>query len=103
MSVNAISASAFYCGGISGTDKEYQEIIRKLRAYGVAPSGDFYADKAKLNKIEETKENKNAKLDNSDAGKKTPQSENRPEPDVVDKGEGTDQIAMLNRMQLGLL
>lgn len=103
MSVNAISASAFYCGGISGTDKEYQEIIRKLRAYGVAPSGDFYADKAKLNKIEETKENKNAKLDNSGAGKKEPQSETRPEQAVVDKGEGTEQLAMLNRMQLGLL
>ena len=42
MSINAVSMSCSYWGGVSSADSEYQEIIRKLRAYGVSPSGDFW-------------------------------------------------------------
>ncbi len=103
MSINALTASASCSCGMSVNNNDYQEIIRKLRAYGVTPSGDYYTDKAKLNKIEETKDNKNAKFSNSDNKEKPQEVEKNNEPKVVDKGEGTDQLAMLNRLQLGLL
>lgn len=102
MSINAISASASYSCGMSSVNSDYQEIIRKLRAYGVTPSGDYYTDKAKLNKIEEAKDSKNAKFSNSDNKEKTQEVEKTNTPKVVDKGEGTDQLAILNRLQLGL-
>ena len=51
MSVNSISSSfAFSSAGMT-IDAEYQRIIRALQAYGIAPTGDKSADKAKLQKI----------------------------------------------------
>ena len=102
MSINALSMSCSYWGGVSSADSEYQEIIRKLRAYGVSPSGDFYADKAKLNKIEQAKDSQNAQF--ADARKEKEKSASDVQNTViVDKGEGTEQLAMLNKLQLGLL
>lgn len=64
MSVNSISSSfAFSSAGMT-IDAEYQRIIRALQAYGIAPTGDKSADKAKLQKIEAAKENKDAQFAN---------------------------------------
>ncbi len=103
MSINALAASASFSCGMSVNNNDYQEIIRKLRAYGVTPSGDYYTDKAKLNKIEEAKDSKNTKFSNSGNKEKPQEVEKNNEPQIVDKGEGTDQLAMLNRLQLGLM
>ena len=100
MSSNALSMSCSYWGGVSSADSEYQEIIRKLRAYGVSPSGDFYADKAKLNKIEQAKDSQNAQFADARKEKSASDVQNT---GIVDKGEGTEQLAMLNKLQLGLL
>lgn len=102
MSINALSMSCSFWGGVSSTDSEYQEIIRKLRSYGVSPSGDFYADKAKLNKIEQAKDSQNAQFSDTQ-NKKENMASDVQNTSVTDKGEGTDQLAMLNRLQLGLL
>lgn len=102
MSINALSMSCSFWGGVSSSDSEYQEIIRKLRSYGVSPSGDFYVDKAKLNKIEQAKDSQNTQFSNSQNKKENVLSDVQ-DTGITDKGEGTEQLAMLNRLQLGLL
>lgn len=102
MSVNSISSSfAFSSAGMT-IDAEYQRIIRALQAYGVSPTGDKSADKAKLQKIEASKENKDARFANSkNSGEKSEKTETISQ--FKDTGSGTDQMAMLNKLKLGLL
>lgn len=52
--MNIQSVSCGYCN----VDTEYQRIIRELLAYGVEPSGNKSADKAKLEKLKQAKANK---------------------------------------------
>lgn len=101
MSVNSISmaSSMLSCNMI---DSEHQRIMRQLRAYGVEPTGDKSVDKAKLQKVEESKQNQNAQLSNNKSNKEM--SENKvSENQAESKSEGADQIAMLNKLKLGLL
>lgn len=101
MSINAISMSGYSCG-ISGIDDEYQRIMRALRAYGIEPTGDKSVDSAKLKKIEASKDSQNTQFPESNENKDRSQnsiSENQ----IVDKGVGTDQVAMLNKLKLGLM
>lgn len=97
MSINAISMSS--CMTI---DSEYQRIMRQLRAYGIEPTGDKSVDKAKLQRIEQAKESQNSKLQNPNDNKQKSEEEVSSE-QFVDRGQGTDQIAMLNKLKLGLL
>ena len=101
MTLNSLAMSSAIPGCGMTIDTEYQRIIRALRAYGIEPTGDKNVDKAKLQKIEEAKSNANAKfLDSKQEEKK---SENVESKEFVDKGEGSDQIAMLNKLMFGLL
>lgn len=97
MSINAISMSS----GMT-IDSEYQRIMRQLRAYGIEPTGDKSVDKAKLQRIEQTKESQNSKLQNPNDNNQKSEKEVSSE-QFVDKGQGTDQLAMLNKLKLGLL
>ncbi len=102
MSVNSISSSfAFSSAGMT-IDAEYQRIIRALQAYGIAPTGDKSADKAKLQKIEAAKKNKDAQFANSYKSGENPQKTETISA-FTDTGSGTDQMAMLNKLKLGLL
>lgn len=99
MSINALSTS-LSCGMYM--DPEYQRIIRQLMAYGISPSGDKSADKIKLQRIEQSKESQNSQFSQSGSNKEksnTEISENQ----FKDNGQGTDQLAMLNKLKLGLL
>lgn len=50
MEVNRIGLSLVYC--LMKIDPEYREIVRRLRMYGITPSGDKDSDKARLHNIE---------------------------------------------------
>jgi len=83
-------------------DPEHQRIMQALRAYGVEPTGDKASDKMKLQKIEASKEAQNSGIQNSKKENQTAREAAESEP-VSDKGEGAEQVAMLNRLKLGLL
>ena len=84
--------SSAFSGCVNTVDSEYQRIIRQLRAYGIEPTGDKSVDKAKLQKIEAVNTKNN--------DKKAETSQNTA---LTDNGQGTDQLAMLNKLKLGLL
>ena len=50
-SIASVSTCSF-SGMLPSIDREEQEIIERLRAYGVSPTGDKTTDKAKLRDIE---------------------------------------------------
>lgn len=100
MSINAISMSFGSCSGTS-VDSEYQKIMRALRAYGIEPTGDKSVDKAKLQKIEAAKDSQNTQLSNQQ--NKDNATETSAQTQITDQGQGTDQLAMLNKLKLGLL
>ena len=70
MSINGIF-------GFSGTglscviDPEYQRIIRELRALGIEPSGDKASDKAKLERVQSSKDASAAQTEGSVQANKT--------------------------------
>ena len=70
MSINGIF-------GFSGTglscviDPEYQRIIRELRALGIEPSGDKATDKAKLERVQSSKDASAAQTEGSVQANKT--------------------------------
>lgn len=101
MSINAISMSSAMSSCGMTIDAEHQRIMSALRAYGIEPTGEKSVDKAKLQKVEAAKSNQNAQFSNSkDNAQKAESTDNNT---IVDKGEGTDQMAMLNKLKLGLL
>lgn len=102
MSMNILTMSSAVSSCTMMIDQEHQRIIRALRAYGVEPTGDKATDKMKLQKIEASKDAQNAGLSNSKEENKSAR-EIADDPIVTDKGEGTDQLAMLNKLKLGLL
>lgn len=51
MNISGISSTGIISGG-GGADEEYKRIIAKLMEYGIMPSGNKSADKAKLRQIE---------------------------------------------------
>jgi len=50
MKIESISSGSFSC--VSSVDSEEKEIMRRLLAYGVTPTGNKITDKAKLREIE---------------------------------------------------
>lgn len=101
MSINAISMSSAMSSCQMTIDAEHQKIMRALRAYGIEPTGEKSVDKAKLQKIEAAKSNQNAQFSNpKDNAQKAESTDTNI---IIDKGEGTDQMAMLNKLKLGLL
>ena len=54
MSINGICGFGVF-GLYSGVDSEHQRIMRELRALGIEPSGDKATDKAKLQKVQSSK------------------------------------------------
>lgn len=102
MSINALSMSAAASSSTSTIDTEYQRIMRQLRAYGVEPTGDKSVDKAKLQKIEaaeQSQKTQSAKADNDTYKKNSQDSSNS----AAQSSAGTDQLAMLNKIRLGLI
>mgnify|MGYP000047308330 FL=1 len=102
MSINALSMSAAASSSTSTIDTEYQRIMRQLRAYGVEPTGDKSVDKAKLQKIEaaeQSQKTQSAKADNDTNKKNSQDSSNS----AAQSSAGTDQLAMLNKIRLGLI
>lgn len=102
MSMNILSMSSAISSCSMSVDQEHQRIMRALRAYGVEPTGDKATDKIKLQKIEASQETQNSGITNSKKENKN-MREITEEPAVVDNGEGSEQLAMLNRLKLGLL
>lgn len=101
MALNSISMSFAVSGCGMTIDQEHQRIMRELRAYGVEPTGEKSVDKAKLQQINAAKDSQNAQFSNPKEGEEKPDTASKNE--VVDKGEGTNQLAMLNRLKFGLL
>lgn len=102
MSMNILTMSSAVSSCTMMIDQEHQRIMRALRAYGVEPTGDKATDKIKLQKIEASKEAQNSGISNSKQENKNPR-EIADEPQAADNGEGADQLAMLNKLKLGLL
>ena len=101
MSINSLSMSAAISCSSNTIDSDYQRIMRELRAYGIEPTGDKSVDKAKLQKIEAAKDSQNPQFANTKNNEQ--KTENFNNIQITDKGRGVDQLAMLNRLKLGLL
>lgn len=103
MSINISTASGMISGCVGTIDYEHQRIIRALQAYGVQPTGDKSMDKAKLQRIQAAESNKDAKMSNDTKDESKSAKDIADGATTIKRDEGAEQIAMLNRMQLGLL
>jgi len=101
MSVNSLSDAFTISCSLNAIDPEYLRIMRQLRAYGIEPTGDKSVDKAKLQKIEAAKDSQTSQFTNTKNNNKN--AENSSNTVLTDNGQGTDQLAMLNKLKLGLL
>ena len=103
MSMNISSMSGMVSGCVGMIDYEHQRIIRALQAYGVEPTGDKSMDKAKLQRIQAAESSKDAKMSNDTKDESKSAKDIADGATTIQKNEGAEQLAMLNRMQLGLL
>ena len=103
MSMNISSMSGMISGCVGMIDYEHQRIIRALQAYGVEPTGDKSMDKAKLQRIQAAESSKDAKMSNDTKDESKSAKDIADGAATIQKNEGVEQLAMLNRMQLGLL
>ncbi|PWL80725.1 hypothetical protein DBY21_00855 [Candidatus Gastranaerophilales bacterium] len=101
MSVNSLTMASAISSSANTIDSEYLRIMRQLRAYGIEPTGDKSVDKAKLQKIEAAKDSQTSQFANTKNNNKN--AENSSNIAITDNGQGTDQLAMLNKLKLGLL
>lgn len=104
MSVNGIFS--MYGLGVCGIDSEHQRIMRELRALGIEPSGDKATDKAKLQRVQSSKNADSAQPEEKMQANKTfgETIEELAGINVQDKLNaesmtGATQIAELNRMR----
>lgn len=101
MSINSLTMSSAFSGCVNTVDSEYQRIMRQLRAYGIEPTGDKSVDNAKLQKIEAVKDSQTSQFANTKNNDKN--AETSQNTALTDNGQGTNQLAMLNKLKLGLL
>lgn len=73
MSMNGIFgvASLANVSGASTIDTEHQRIMRELRALGIEPSGDKASDKAKLERVQSSKNTQSAQKETAVQPNKT--------------------------------
>lgn len=103
MGMNAISMSAAISSSM-GFDPEHQRIMRELRAYGIEPSGDKSVDKSKLEQVKSVKNSQKTQFQKPEQ-KELQQGAKQEEDSSANayNGNGSDQIAMLNKLRFGLL
>lgn len=103
MNIASVMSGSMCING--GIDVEHLRIMRELRALGIEPTGDKFADKAKLEEAKKVKSVQQANISKNKSGeeqtsKTSSNNEQQSNQQVGNDMTGANQISELNKLFL---